>query len=353
MLPWKRRRDVPRADLTSKFHPASPGREASTLLAFIAGEFADEIAHLWPAPHTAFLVAPAARRHLVFLALALQRGAEGWTAGAAFAGQALGAPLKTAIRALAPGAPAGLARALGRVGETAWSHEDYGLLLQRLADPKTAKVLRHADAISAGEVRALGSLPGALVEAGGSLLRLTEDQSALLAECYAGIVQRDGPDAAGRIAARWAQAPTAACLFKQAAADLTPWQVDPPHPGTARLVPLADKRALAEAALRYRNCLEGRVLDGSNHYYEWLGSPGAIVCVGKDHLFGWRLDEALGEANSPVDPASRSALEAELRAMGVHVGRSAWTLEQLAREAGRGGFALPPQEEAVAEAFGG
>ena len=43
----------------------------SPLLTYLAGEFAPAIAALWPAPHAVFLTAPAERRHLVCLALAL------------------------------------------------------------------------------------------------------------------------------------------------------------------------------------------------------------------------------------------------------------------------------------------
>lgn len=345
MLPWKRRKA---AELTLKT-PSSPVREASTLLAFIAGEFADEVAHLWPAPHTAFIVAPAARRQLVFLSLALQRGADGWTAGAAFARQALEAPLKTAIRELTPGAPAGLARALGRIGETAWSAQDYGLLLQRLADERTAKVLRHAMAITPVDVRVLSSLPPTLVEAGGAILRLTEDQCALLAECFTGIERRDGKEAAAGTARRWSKANDAAGLFKMVEADLAPPAADPPFPGTERLRPLPTREALADAARRFRNCLEGRVLDGLTHYYEWTGAQGAIVAIEHDHLFGWRLDEALGQANAVLDDATQRAVEEELAGLGVHVGRNAWTLRRLAEKAARGSFALPPPPNAFAE----
>lgn len=330
MLPWKRRKS---ADQTSLTKDASPSREASTLLAFIAGEFAHEVARLWPAPHTQFVLAPAARRQLVFLALALQRGAEGWTAGASFARKALEAPLKTAIRELAPGAPPGLARALGRIGETAWQAEEYGLLLQRLADPRTAKVLRHATTISPLDVRVLSSLPPTLVEAGGTILRLTEDQCRLLAECFGGIERRDGPDAAAAIAHRWARAHDPAGLFRLVGTDLAPAKAKPPFAGTDQLVPLETRDALAEAGRRFRNCLEGRVLDGWTHYYEWRVGKGAVVAISRDHLFGWRLDEALGEGNAVLDPETVRAVETELRSLGVHVGRSAWTLEQQVREA--------------------
>lgn len=350
MFPWKRRKAQAQPPLTLK--TTSPSREASTLLAFIAGEFAGEVAHLWPAPHTAFLLAPAARRQLVFLSLALQRSADGWTAGASFSRQALEAPLKSAIRELAPGAPPGLARALGRIGETAWEADDYGLLLQRLADERTAKVLRHAETIAARDVRVLSTLPGSLIDAGGAILRLSEDQSALLAECFAGIERRDGPDAAAEVAARWARARSAACVFKLVETDLNPPAADPPHPGTERLRPLATREALTDAGRRYRNCLAGRVLDSWNHYYEWVGPPGAVICISRDHLFGWRLDEALAADNAAIAPDVRPLIEAELRSIGVYVGRSSWALQNLAREAAQGSFSLPTEAEAQAEAFG-
>jgi hypothetical protein len=38
---------------------------ASPLLRLIAPSYADVLAALWPAPHTPFVTAPTARRHLV------------------------------------------------------------------------------------------------------------------------------------------------------------------------------------------------------------------------------------------------------------------------------------------------
>ena len=45
-------------------------RTATPLLAFVAGEFADPIARLWPAPHGDFFALPAARRHAAAILLA-------------------------------------------------------------------------------------------------------------------------------------------------------------------------------------------------------------------------------------------------------------------------------------------
>ena len=319
------------------------GREPSALLGFLAGEFAADIAVLWPAPHTPFLVADAARRHLACLALTLRSGG---------VRHALEGPFKRAVRALAPASPAGLVRALGRLGETAWSPEDYQLTLGRLADPAASKALHHADAISTRKVRVLATLPAGIVAAGEGRFLLTEDQSALLAECYDGVARRDGVRAASDFARRWAQAASPAALFERVSGDVAPQSSAPPHPGMARLVPLDTRKALADAGRRYHNCLAGRVLDGWNHYYEWLGSPGAIVSISRDHLFGWRLNEALGVQNAILPAETRSQIETELWEMDVHLGRSAWQLRDLVDCAARDAFALPPCTEAVNEAFG-
>ncbi|MEO8113492.1 MAG: hypothetical protein ABI655_03855, partial [Phenylobacterium sp.] len=91
--------------------------EPTSLLKLVTGGFAPQVAALWPEPHAAFLTAPVARRHLVCLALALGRAP-------AVVGDLLAGRLRRAIRAvLAP--PPGLERALGRLGEVAWSPEGY------------------------------------------------------------------------------------------------------------------------------------------------------------------------------------------------------------------------------------
>lgn len=322
-----------------------PAREPSRLLGFLAGEFAGDVARLWPAPHTQFLTAPTERRHLACLALSLGQQ------GAAVA-RSLTGPFKRAIRALAPDAPSGLPRALGRLGETAWAADEYRLLIERLADRRTAKVLNHAEAIDPLAVKTLSTLPPPVQGAGAGRFALSESQAVLLAECFEALARRDGPEAAEAIARRWAVSRDAKALFRRVSADLAPAACAPPHPGTDLLVPLTTRKALADAGRRYRNCLAGRVLDGWNHYYEWLGEPGAVICVVDDYLFGWRLDEALAADNAPVAPAARRALEGELIRMGVHVGRTAWELRNLVDRANTAGFTLKPTTETVDELFG-
>ena len=125
--------------------PPQRARTASPLLAFIAGEFADPIASVWPAPHGEFFALPAARRHAVAIVLAglarralaageLRRTVE-------FARDAVVAEV------LAGELAQGLMRALAKGGECLWQREDYRVFLDLLADPMANEVLRHLDEV--------------------------------------------------------------------------------------------------------------------------------------------------------------------------------------------------------------
>ena len=77
-----------------------------------------------------------------------------------------------------------------------------------------------------------------------------------------------------------------------------------------------------------------------------------MVEIARDHLFGWRLEEARVAGNAPVPQAERDAIVSELALMGVHVGRSGWELDRaLCVDVGQV-FPLRPAADAVAQAFG-
>lgn len=329
--------------------PVPARTEPTALLKLVAGDFAPDVARLWPDPHTAFLTAPSARRHLVCLALAVERDL------AAVAETVLRGRLREAICIALDRSPPGLERALGRLGETAWTAEAYRRLVELLADPKAAKLLRHAEAIDAGAVARLGRLPGPLRRSLALAALITDDAAAAVAEAAAAIACRSGADAAEAAATRWAGAETEAVLFEAVREDLYPEPPPPPFEGTPRLRPLTTKAAMRDAARRYDNCLTTRVahaVGGFSAYYEWTGNPGAIVEIGRDAIFGWRLEEAKGPNNAALDKDSRASLIAELVAMGVHVGRSGWQLERaLCRDVGRG-WRLPSVAEDLVEVFG-
>lgn len=326
----------------------APTREPSPLLIHLAGEFADRIAALWPAPHGPFVTAGTGQRHL--LCILLTRDLDLLDAEAVLA-----APVRRAMRVWFPDAPAGLVRAIVRLGETAWTAADYQLLLDLLTIPETAKVLNHATVIDPDRVRALDRLPRLLLRAGIATLSLTPTQAMAAGEAFALIERRAGPWGAVVIAGRWAKAKDAKGLFERIREDIMPDLPEPPFPGTARLRPLATKAAIRDAAQRFRNCLAGEISQASEGwaaFYEWLGPPGAVVEIRKDAYFGWSLSEVRLQDNNLMAEGDRVHLIADLQAMGVHVGRTRWMLDHALWQAADAGFVLEPADRAVGRLFG-
>lgn len=334
--------------LTTGLAPTPSAAGPSSLLKLLAGEFALRIARLWPAPHAEFVTAPTARRHLLCLALSHGRDL------AAVRETVLTRRIPRAIVEAVPNAPQGLARALPRLGEVAWPADGYRKLLMLLAEPKAAKVLRHADAVELETVLRVSDLPPPMSAAAPLALALNPDTVAAVREAYEALRFRSGAAVADATAARWAQAATGKALVEAVKADLYPEPAAPPHPGTARLRPLTSKAEFRSAARRFRNCLMDQTPyagTGWSAYYEWLGSPGAVVEISRDVVFGWRLEQARLAGNAGVPEATRQEILSDLALMGVHVGRSGWELDRALNGAIRGAFGLRPLDEAVAEAF--
>jgi hypothetical protein len=331
--------------------PSAAVVEPSPLLSFIAGEFAERIAGRWSAPHAVFLTAPSARRHLVCLALALGDGLVQPDLD-----QLLHAPLRRAIRLALGRSLAGLARALGRLGETAWPAEDYRRLVDRLADPYAGKILRHAGQVTPERVRALCRLPAPLLKVGLGRLELSPDQAAVIAEaCEALANHHADPQLWGSAPLRWSGAATPEALIGMIRGELEPRPAPSPLLASARLVPLTTREAIRDAALRYRNCLRRQIhnaVGGWSAYYEWSGEPGAIVEIYRDPLFGWRFDQARLAGNEAVPEPLRSEIIAELRQMGVYVGRADWELDGALLEATQPGFKLVGADAQVGWKFG-
>ncbi len=307
---------------TLGWSPTKTSAEPSPLLRHLTGDFAPALAALWPAPHEAILTAPAARRHLV--CLWLDRGCAGVERNLILA-----LPVRRLLPRILVAPPAGLAPVLAKLGEVAWSAADYSLLLDRLAEPEAAKVLRHAEGITPAQVRRLSLLPPALVAARVGRLALDEDRAVLIGDAFAAIRQAQGEAAAEEAAARWGQARSIKALFQAAKADIEGPVPPPPYPGSERLRPLATKQALHEAAARFRNCLGDMVpyaSEGASAYYEWPGPPAVAVEITRDRIFGWRLAQAKLARNHAVPAVVRDEIVAELRDWGVHCGRSAWDL---------------------------
>lgn len=316
--------------------------EPSALLTFLAGEFAPRIARQWPDPHAVFMTAPAARRHLVCLALALEEAPGLETM--------LHAPMQRAIGHLAaPRPPPGLARALGRLGEVAWAAADYRRLFDRLADLHAGKVLRHAERIDAEHVRVLSLLSESLLRGGVGRLGLNADQATILVEAAQLIVDQRG-EAGCALVSRWAAATTLNSLFELIRDDIDPEPPAPPSLSDERFLPLASKAALRDAAIRYSNCLRREIhnaVGGWSAYYEWQGDPGAVIEIYRDPLFGWRLEQARLAKNKPVLGHMRLEIVEALKSSGIHVGRTSWGLRNALEAAAKPGFKLETLDASI------
>lgn len=324
--------------------------DPSPLLTHLAGEFAPQIAGLWPAPHAVFLTAEAPRRHLLCLRLA--QASDGDLASAVEL--ILHGAFKTAIAAALKGPPAGLKRALEHMGETAWPRAAYLKLLELLAHPLAAKVLRHAPQVEARQVEALSALPAPLLDRGLGNLGLNIHQARLIGEAYQALAARDGEEAVSALARRWANAASPRDLASVIEDDLMPELPPPAFIGTARLRPLATRETLRDAGRRYRNCLRHQVkwaATGTSVFFEWLPQPRAVVEVTRDKLFGWRLDQARLEDNAAVPEPTRTAICEELRSMGVHIGRSEWDILDALDNCAGPKFELDPVETPIANYF--
>ena len=337
---------TPRSQRPHASGPPSP------LLRHLAGEFAPRVAGVWPAPHAAFLTAPAERRHLVCLALALAGERPLPASGEVL----LCASMRDAINGAVPKAPNGLARALAHLGEAAWKPSEYLALMALLDSPLAGKSLRHAKAIEPALVTALHALPEPLIRAGvGQRFALGVDQARLLAETWA-VLERSRPEAARNAEAlRWGGARSSKALFELVRDSLVPELPAPPFPGSERLRALDSKAKIREAAGRYRNCLRtlvGQAVDGEAAFYEWVGPPGVVVQLWRDRLFGWRLEQARLANNDVPDKAVREAINAELRSWGVHVGRSSWQLENAAEQAQNDWYRYWTVEDAIDDFYG-
>jgi hypothetical protein len=328
---------------------AEPIGAPTPLLTHLAGDFAPRVAGLWPPPHRAFVESAAERRHLVCLALSAT--SEQLTTGLASA--VIGAPFRRALRLVAPDAPAGLARALGRLGEVAWTADDYRRLVELLGQPGASDVLHHKAELSRELLHRFCALAAPLHAAGLSHIELSGPQADLLTRLHAALARRDGDEAALAAARRWGAGGSAADVFMRAIASVRRELPPPPFSDTDRLRAMRTLPQLDEAGGRYSNCLNGLAYAGDPGYawYEWLGEPGAMIELADDTLYGWALRQARLLGNAPVPAATRAEITAALRELGVHVGMSSWEVDQALRAA-RDGKAQTSVEQAIGWCYG-
>lgn len=304
----------------------------SPLLRVVAGDFAPAIAQMWPAPHRPFMEAAADRRHIICLVLdALDVASDAHLPEAPSLARTLSSEaIRCLIRRFLPRTVEGLPRALQRMGETAWTGAQYRSLLRLFEDADAAKLLRHADAIAPAYVATLDLLPPPL--RAGRLPHLATDPSVvmLLVETYSAIRRSRPVEETEAVWARWRRAETLERLFEMAREDLTPRALPgTPFPDHPDLRWLGTSEALADTGRRFHNCVATyamRAAAGDIVVYEWAGPPPAVLCIARDPVWGWRLEEARIQNNDTVPPEARAAIMDAMREWGVHLVRGGHAL---------------------------
>lgn len=304
-------------------------RHATPLLAFIAGDFADAVAQLWPAPHGEFFALPAARRHAAAIMIAGHSRA-----------QANGRDLRRLVEfqrdaivaeALAGDHATGLMRALAKAGETLWQPHDYAVFLRLLAEPMANEVLRHLDIVRPAAFAPIAELPPALRSA--AIVRVLPSRAAAadLARAFALAIRTRQPDAAARLARRWSSGGDIRAVFLRAEEDLMPDAFRPAGPAPVLPTPfqrVTSRKQLEAVALEFRNCLAdhaARIADGRMAVYVWRAEIPAAIALNWDAA-GWRLAEAKAPDNVDLDEGQLRVLVDHLDAADVRTGPSLQSL---------------------------
>ncbi len=311
-------------------HRAAPRSHTATpLLAFIAGEFADAVARVWPAPHGEFFALPAARRHAAAILLSGHAACELPPSRlrhlVEFQRDVLVADAIAGVHYI------GLMRALSKAGEQLWRVADYATFMELRAEPMANEALRHLDDVRPAAFAPIAALPPALRSA--PVVRVLPSEAAAmdLARAFSIAVRMRSPDAAARLARRWGSGGAANALFRRAIEDLTPDAFRPADP--APVLPEPFKRVmlrkqLESLALEFRNCLADhaqRIAEGRMAVYVWRGEVSAAVALNWD-VAGWRLSEAKAVDNVDLDEPVLRELVRIVEAAGARTGPSVQTL---------------------------
>ena len=300
-------------------------RTATPLLAFIAGDFADAVAQLWPAPHGEFFALPAARRHAAAILLA------------GLASQSLPhSEIRRLVEyqrdalvaeALAGDLATGLMRMLSKAGEILWRREHYVTFVQLMADPMASEVLRHLDDVRPDVFAPIAALPSALRMA--TIVRVVPSVGAAvdLGRAFHLAVMMREPDSGARLARRWGAGGETRAVFMRAYEDMTPevFRAAGPQPVLdPPFVRIANRKQLEDVAREFRNCLAdhgGRIAEGKMVAYVWRAEPLAAIALSRDAA-GWRLCEAKAPDNVDLDERFLRELVSRLQRVGVRSGPS-------------------------------
>lgn len=300
-------------------------RTATPLLAFIAGDFADAVAQLWPAPHGEFFALPAARRHAAAILLA---GLAGQPAPPTDIRRLVEYQRDAVVaETLAGDHATGLMRMLSKAGEILWQRGHYATFMRLMADPMGNEVLRHLDDVRPEVFAPIAALPPALRMASIVRVILSVGAAVDLGRAFQMAVLMREPDSGARIARRWGAGGDTRAVFMRAYEDLTPDVFRPLGPAPmleAPFVRISNRKQLENVAREFRNCLSdhgGRIAEGKMAVYVWRADPLAAIALVRDAA-GWRLAEAKAPDNVDLDERFLRELVSHLQRVGVRSGPS-------------------------------
>jgi hypothetical protein len=287
-----------------------------------AGAYAPAVARIFPRPHAPYFAAEPPRRRAAQLIAAstreeparLREPLQFWS-------------LRRLIAAYRPDAPDGLAEALRKLEGPAWNSMDYARLTQVLKEEGVgAKTLRHAQTVSRLGLAVLAALPDALRRPR-IIANVPMHQAAhLVARAAKRAIDLGDAREVARLAGRLERARSPNNLFAMLIDEIGLEKLAPPPvPGNDWLKPLATVREIESAALRFENCLKGRIpwlLAGKGAYYEVVGARAgklepAIVEIVRDVAGLWVMGEVRGFANAAVSQRLMADISAHLSAHGA------------------------------------
>ena len=298
--------------------------EPTPLLTYLAGDFASDVANVWPAPHDGFFALPAGRRHAAALLLRTHVPAS------AEEKQDLVDRVtywrdRDLAQLIAGQAKGNFMHLLGKLGEVLWSSEDYTGLLNMQARYEIAYKLRHTAYVTPLTMRLAALLPDVFVRP--KILGAITDQSCAEDVIEAVRLVRRGASEPElkRLAGNMAKGQTAGKVFDLLGAALLP-EVFQPLIAVPRLgdqfIPVTTRKQLKAVALEFKNCLrdyESELASGENAVFVWTGMDKAVLSLTREAM-GWALEEARLVGNKPLPPAVLLSLVGELMADGVWVG---------------------------------
>ena len=293
--------------------------KASSALQKDAGQFAPFVARVFPRPHAQYFQADEPRRRAMQIIAAranttaeeLYEPLQFWS-------------LKRLFDAFAPEAPRGASEMLRKLRGPGWHVSDYDRLFAVLGDGgHGAKLLQHAREIEKALLGVLFAVPEPLRRP----RIVAQLPDAHLAELAARTAKRvcapSDARAVNRLADRLERARSSHGLFSMLIEEVGLEKLAPPPvPGSEWLKPLATVEAIRSAALRFQNCLAGRIgwlLKGFGAYYEVVGDEPAIVEIVRDNLGLWVVGEVRGHANAPITKPLALRIISYLEMHGAHL----------------------------------